>query len=79
MRTLGEDLSDTIDFVLLGGPKALYPEVLGLVACRLRLATIIVAADADNSPQYLEHFRSPANGYMSIPFGNDVELSVRVH
>ncbi len=78
LRTLGDDLPDTVDFLLLDGAKALYPEVLRLVAGRLKPGAIIVADDADQSPEYLEHVRSPANGYMSMPFGGDAELSVRV-
>ena len=38
----------------------------------------IVADNADYSPDYLTHVRSAANGYMSTPFGGDVEVSVRV-
>lgn len=78
LQTLSVDLPDTIDLLLLDGAKALYPEILRLVEDRLRPGAFIVADNADYSPDYLACVRSPANGYMSIPFGEDVELSMRV-
>jgi predicted O-methyltransferase YrrM len=68
-----------IDLVLLDGAKALYPDILGLLASRLRPRAFIVADNADYSPDYLAHMRSPANGYLSTPFGEDVELSMRIN
>jgi predicted O-methyltransferase YrrM len=78
LRTLSVDLPATVDLVLLDGAKALYPEILSLVERRLRPGAFIVADNADYSPDYLAHVRSPANGYLSTPFGEDVELSVRI-
>jgi predicted O-methyltransferase YrrM len=78
LRTLSTDLPDTIDLVLLDGAKALYPEVLSLVESRLRPGAFIVADNADYSPDYLARVRSPGNGYLSTPFGDDVELSMRI-
>lgn len=78
LQTLRTDLPDTIDLVLLDGAKALYPEILGLVESRLRPGAFVVADNADYSPDYLAHVRSPANGYLSTPFGEDVELSMRL-
>jgi predicted O-methyltransferase YrrM len=78
LRTLSVDLPETIDLLLLDGAKALYPEVLSLVRSRLRPGALIVADNADYSPDYLAHVRSPANGYLSTPFGEDVELSMRL-
>lgn len=72
------DLPDTIDLLLLDGAKALYPEIPRLVEDRLRPDAFIVADNADYSPDYLAYVRSPVNGYMSIPFGEDVALSMRV-
>jgi hypothetical protein len=37
-----------------------------------------VADNADYCPDYLARVRAPAGGYLSIPFGEDVELSMRV-
>ncbi len=78
LRTLSVDLPETIDLLLLDGAKALYPEILSLVEGRLRAGAFIVADNADYSPEYLAHVRSPAKGYISIPFAEDVELSMRV-
>ena len=78
VQTLSVDLPDTVDLLLLDGAKALYPEILSLLESRLRPGAFIVADNADYSPDYLAHVRSPANGYMSTPFGEDVELSMRI-
>jgi predicted O-methyltransferase YrrM len=45
---------------------------------RLRPGAFIVADNADDSPDYLARMRAPARGYMSLPFGGDVELSMRI-
>ena len=78
LKTLRVDLPETIDLLLLDGAKPLYPEVLSLVESRLRPGALIVADNADSSPEYLERVRSPAAGYMSTPFAEDVELSMRI-
>jgi predicted O-methyltransferase YrrM len=78
LKTLSVDLPETIDLVLLDGAKALYPEILRLVESRLRPGALVIADNADFSPGYLEHVRSPASGYMSIHFCEDVELSMRL-
>lgn len=78
LQTLAVDLPEAIDLVLLDGAKALYPDILGRVEPHLRTGAIVIADNADFSPEYLEHVRSIANGYMSLPFGGDVELSVRL-
>lgn len=78
LRTLGRDLPENIDLVLLDGAKALYPEILSLVESRLRPGALIIADNADYAPEYLARVRSPAQGYMSIPFAEDVELSMRL-
>lgn len=78
MQTLGVDLPDTIDLLLLDGAKALYPDILSLVESRLRPGALIVADNADDSPDYLARVRAPTGGYMSTPFGEDVELSMRI-
>jgi predicted O-methyltransferase YrrM len=78
LQTLSVDLPDTVDLLLLDGAKALYPEILSLVEHHLRPGAFIVADNADYSPDYLAYVRSPANGYMSTPFAEDVELSMRI-
>ncbi len=79
LQTLRSDLPDTIDLLLLDGAKALYPEILSLGGEPPRgRAPIVVADNADYSPDYLARVRSPASGYLSTPFGEDVELSMRI-
>jgi len=78
LQTLAVDLPETIDLLLLDGAKGLYPEILRLVESRLRPGAVIVADNADWSPEYLEQVRSGAKGYLSTPFADDVELSVRL-
>lgn len=78
LRTLQTDLPDTIDLVLLDGAKALYPEILDLLEDHLGPGAIIVADNADDSPDYLARVRRLGSGYMSTPFAEDVELSVRI-
>jgi predicted O-methyltransferase YrrM len=78
LETLSADLPETIDLLLLDGAKALYPEILSLVEGRLRPGALVVADNADFSPDYLRRVRSPNGGYMSAPFGDDVELSMRL-
>ena len=78
LHTLSAGLPETIDLLLLDGAKALYPDILSLVESRLRPGAFIVADNADDSPDYLAHIRAPASGYMSVPFGKDVELSMLI-
>ena len=78
LETLSVDLPETIDLLLLDGAKALYPEILSLVESRLRPGALVVADNADYSPDYLARVRSPEAGYLSTPFAEDVELSMRL-
>jgi len=75
-------LIDLVEFregdALLDGAKALYPDVLELVAPRLRAGALIIADNADFCPPYLERVRSWSSGYLSVPFADDVELSLRL-
>ena len=43
-----------------------------------RPGALVVADNADVSPDYLSRVRSQASGYMSVPFAEDVELSMRI-
>ena len=76
LRTLAADLPAAIDLVLLDGHKALYPEILALLQKRLRPGALIVADNADHSPEYLARVRAPGGGFLSTAFGDDVELSM---
>jgi predicted O-methyltransferase YrrM len=78
LRTLAVDLPETIDLLLLDGAKALYGDVLSLVESRLMPGALIIADNADYSPDYLARVRSPDSGYLSLQFGSDVELSIRL-
>ncbi|AKA24500.1 O-methyltransferase [Pseudomonas chlororaphis] len=78
LQTLAVDLPETIDLLLLDGAKALYADILALLESRLRPGALIVADNTDYCPDYLERVRSPASGYLSVPFGGDVELSMRL-
>jgi len=78
LQTLGAGLPDKVDLLLLDGAKALYPEILSLIESRLRPGALVVADNADDSPDYLARIRAPASGYISMPFGEDVELSMRI-
>jgi predicted O-methyltransferase YrrM len=76
LETLARDLPERIDLVLLDGAKGLYPAVLTLLEERLAPGALLVADDADARPQYLERVRS-GHGYLSVPFADDIELSLR--
>ena len=78
LQTLSHGLPETIDLVLLDGAKSLYPDVLALLEPRLRSGALILADNADRSPEYLARVRAVGGPYMSLPFGSDVELSMRV-
>jgi len=78
LETLARDLPNSIDLVLLDGAKNLYPSILSLLEGRLRDGALIVADNADASPEYLARVRSTAQGYLSVPFADDVELSMRL-
>ncbi|MFC4278373.1 O-methyltransferase [Achromobacter aloeverae] len=78
LETLAGGLPASVDLLLLDGAKSLYREVLDLVESRLLPGALIVADNADYCPEYLARVRSPENGYLSVPFGEDVELSMRL-
>ena len=78
LETLRNNLPESIELLLLDGHKALYLDILSLVESRLRPGALVVADNADFNPEYVARMRSPANGYLSTPFGSDVELSLRI-
>jgi predicted O-methyltransferase YrrM len=77
LQTLSRDLPGQIDLALLDGAKGLYPAVLTLLEEHLKLGALIIADNADWSPEYLQRVRSTTGGYTSVPFGENVELSMR--
>jgi predicted O-methyltransferase YrrM len=78
LQTLSVDLPETVDLLLLDGAKALYPEILRLVEPKLRAGAFIIADNAEYSPEYLSRVRAADSGYLSTPFADDVELSMRI-
>ncbi|WP_420136335.1 O-methyltransferase [Sphingomonas sp.] len=78
LATLADDVPEAIDMLLLDGAKGLYPDILKLVEGQLRPGALIIADNADHSPDYLARVRTANGGYLSVPFGPDVELSMRV-
>ncbi|QEL19182.1 O-methyltransferase [Limnoglobus roseus] len=78
LKTLAADLPDVIDLVLLDGAKSLYPDILALVEPRLRPGAFVLADNAEHSPEYLARVRATGSGYLSVPFADDVELSMRL-
>ena len=78
LETLAVDLPEAIDLVLLDGAKALYPDILALLEPRLRPGALMIADNADDSPEYLARVRAADGGYLSTPFGGDVEVSMRL-
>lgn len=78
LETLARDLPKTIDMLLLDGAKALYSDILDRVEGRLRPGALIVADNADFCPEYLARVRDPKQGYLSVPFADDVELSMKL-
>ncbi|MDT7933367.1 MAG: class I SAM-dependent methyltransferase [Sphingomonadaceae bacterium] len=78
LETLGRDLPESIDIVLLDGAKGLYSDILDRVESRLRPGALIVADNADLCPDYVTRVRDPEQGYLSLPVAQDVELSMKV-
>lgn len=78
LETLARDLPDAIDLVLLDGHKSLYPRILDLVEPRLRTGACVIADNADASPDYVARVRAAGGAYVSVPFADDVELSMRL-
>ncbi|MFJ3694823.1 O-methyltransferase [Streptomyces sp. NPDC090052] len=80
-ETLGS-LDAPADFVLLDGWKDLCLPVLRLLEPHLAPGTLVVADDVNLSSlrPYLEHVRTPANGYRSVPFPveDGMEISCRL-
>jgi len=78
LETLSHSLPETIDILLLDGAKSLYKDILTLTEKHLRPKALIIADNADFSPDYLAHVRNTENGYISVPFADDIELSLRL-
>ena len=44
----------------------------------MRSGALVVADNADWSPEYLKRVRDPSEGYQSVAFASDVEVSMRL-
>jgi predicted O-methyltransferase YrrM len=77
LETLAEGLPQSIDFVFLDGAKNLYATVLSMLEPRLASGTLIVADNADGSPDYLERVRT-SGAYMSMRLHEDVEVTLKL-
>jgi predicted O-methyltransferase YrrM len=78
LETLARDLPEKIDLVLLDGAKTLYSPVLSLLEARLRTGALVIADNANWNPDYLAKVRLSTGGYLSVPFADDVELSMKL-
>jgi predicted O-methyltransferase YrrM len=78
LKTLSIDLPESIDLLLLDGAKSLYADILSLVESRLKPGAFIVADNSDYCPEYMRRVCSPEEGYLSVSFADDVELSMRI-
>lgn len=78
LQTLSRDLPETIDLVLLDGHKGLYAKILALLEPRLRSGAFLIADNADACPDYVAQVRAPGSGFLSIPFDDDVELTLKL-
>jgi predicted O-methyltransferase YrrM len=78
VQTLARDLPDQVDLLLLDGHKPLYLPVFDLVAPRLRSGSFVVADNVDASPDFVARVRANGGGFVSLRFGEDVEVALKV-
>lgn len=78
LQTLARDLPEQVDFLLLDGHKPLYLPVFDLVVPRLRAGSFVVADNVDASPEFVARVRANGSGFVSLPFGDDVEVALKL-
>jgi len=78
LQTLARDIPSSLDLLLLDGAKVLYPKVLSLLEASLRPGALVLADNADQNPTFLAYVRAPENGYLSVPFSDEVELFMKL-
>jgi predicted O-methyltransferase YrrM len=78
LESLARDLPESIDLVLLDGAKPMYLKVLELLEGRLKPGALLIADNADRCPEYLARVRAAAGGFISVPFADDVEVSMKL-
>ncbi len=77
MQTLGADLPDEIDLVLLDGAKDMYLDIFRLLEPRLTLGALVLADNAARSDTYRRHVRAD-DGYTSTGIDElDLEISCK--
>lgn len=84
LETLGDELPDSIDLVLIDGAKSLYLEILKILGRRLRARALVIVDDADSCPEYLERVRSLTGGSRfrktsNFPHAYRLKRSARSH
>lgn len=76
-----KDVGGAVDLLLIDGAFALYLPVLKLLEPRLKPGAVVLGENAFE-PGYLDHVRTPANGYVSLPLpldeGRGNEFAVRI-
>ncbi|WP_322009382.1 O-methyltransferase [Paraburkholderia sp. J12] len=77
VTTLPANLPAVVDFLFLDGAKPLYATIFRMIEPHLRVGAIVVADNADGSPEYLEVLRRDGR-YHSARVGRDVELSIKL-
>ena len=77
LTTLANALPNSIDLVLLDGAKPLYSRVLDLLEPKLKSGALVLADNADDSPEYVAKVRR-SDRYLSIPIGEELELSLKI-
>jgi predicted O-methyltransferase YrrM len=78
LETLGQDLPETLDLVLMDGAKGLYADILRLLEHRLHAGSLILADDAHFCPDFVGRMRSNPRQYLSVALNGDLELSLRL-
>jgi predicted O-methyltransferase YrrM len=78
LETLAHNLPETVDLVLLDGAKALYADVLERVEKRLLPGSLVLADDANLSPEFVSRMRANPSLYLSAPLAGDLELTMRL-
>jgi O-acetylhomoserine/O-acetylserine sulfhydrylase-like pyridoxal-dependent enzyme len=65
-------------FETLSNPTLEVIDIRGVAEIAHAAGALVVADNADHSPDYLARVRAPSRGYLSVPFADDVELSMRL-
>ncbi|MFT3709438.1 MAG: class I SAM-dependent methyltransferase [Archangium sp.] len=73
-KTLAKDLPPQIDLVLLDGAKPLYPTIVKLLESRLKPGALLIADNADDSPDYLELVHNDRR-FHSLAWSDEVEIT----